>query len=87
MHLVTDVQSWLDLQLKMVKSINPAQQNERVNGVLSTIQMVDRAFKEDLNFDVSKLPHAPTAKENQNWWDFCQIFVTQFRLQHFLGNE
>ena len=63
MHTIHDVQDWMDLQLKMLSNLNPATQNERVNGVMHTVNMVNGAFKRGDDFDMAKLPHAPTAKE------------------------
>ena len=63
MHAINDVQDWMDLQLKMLSTLAPSTQNERVNGVLHTVNMVNRAFKHGDDFDMAKLPHAPSAQE------------------------
>ncbi len=63
MHTINDVQDWMDLQVRMVSSAGPSTQTERVNGVLHTVNMVNRAFKAGEDFNMSQLPQAPSAKD------------------------
>jgi hypothetical protein len=62
-NLVLDVNSWLDIQLQMVANMNHDVQTERVNGIMSVLQMVNQSYKDGNEVNVSQLPFAPKATE------------------------
>lgn len=59
---LTDVHSWLDVQLQMLSSMESKEQDERLNGIYETVKNLHQAFQQDTNIELSMMPMAPRSK-------------------------
>lgn len=60
---MNEVQSWMDIQLQMLSSMESKEQELRLNGVCETIKNLNHSYQQGIQIEVSMMPMAPRAKE------------------------